>query len=119
VRGICAAVLVFEGLVIFFATLVALDLTDVDHTVVWAVGTGGAVLCFVLAGLVRRPWGLTAGSVLQVAVVATGFVVPVMFFLGVLFGGLWFLVLHLGRKVERLDAARAASPPPGVPGDGG
>jgi hypothetical protein len=68
---------------------------------------------------VRRPWGLLAGSVLQVAVVATGFVVPVMFFLGVLFGGLWFLVLHLGRKVERLEAARAAGPPPDVPGDDG
>jgi len=119
VRGICAAVLVFEGLVIFFATLVALDLTEVDHGVLWAVGTGGAVLCFALAGLVRRPWGLTAGSVLQGAVVATGFVVPVMFFLGVLFGGLWFLVLHLGRKVERLEAARAAGPPPDVPGDDG
>ena len=56
---------------------------------------------------------------LQGAVVATGFVVPVMFFLGVLFGALWFLVLHLGRKVERLEAARAAGPPPDVPGDGG
>jgi hypothetical protein len=28
--------------VIFFATLVALDLTDVDHAVLWAVGSGGA-----------------------------------------------------------------------------
>jgi hypothetical protein len=119
VRGICAAVLVFEGLVIFFATLVALDLTDVDHAVLWVVGCGGAVLCFALAGLIRRPWALPAGSVLQGAVIATGFVVPVMFFLGVLFGALWFLVLHLGRKVERLEAARAAGPPPDVPGDGG
>jgi len=119
VRGICAAVLVFEGLVIFFAMLVALDLTDVDHAVLWAVGSGGAVLCFALAGLVRRPWALPAGSVLQAAVVATGFVVPVMFFLGLLFGALWFLVLHLGRKVERLEAARAAGPPPDVPGDDG
>ena len=118
-RGICAAVLVFEGLVIFFATLVALDLTDVDHAVLWAVGSGGAVLSFALAGLIRRPWALPAGSVLQGAVVATGFVVPVMFFLGVLFGALWVLVLHLGRKVERLEAARAAGPPPDVPGDGG
>jgi uncharacterized membrane-anchored protein len=112
VRGICAAVLVFEGLVIFFGTLVALDLSDVDHVAVWTVGGGGAVLCLVLAGMLRRPWGLAAGSVLQVAVVATGFVVPVMFFLGVVFGALWFFVLHLGRKVERLEASRAAERPP-------
>jgi hypothetical protein len=42
-----------------------------------------------------------------------------MFFLGLLFGALWFLVLHLGRKVERLEAARAAGPPPAVPGADG
>ncbi len=107
-RGICAAVLVFEGLVIFFATLVALDLTDVDHAALWWVGGGGAVLCLVLAGLLRLPWAFVAGSVLQVALVAAGFVVPVMFFLGLVFGALWFFAIHLGRRVERLEAARAA-----------
>jgi len=101
VRGITAAVLVFEGLVIFFATLVALRLTDIDHATLWWVGGGGAVLCLLLAGLLGRSWGYPAGSVLQVAVVASGLVVPVMFFLGVVFAGLWFLALHLGRKVER------------------
>ena len=108
-RGICAAVLVFEGLVIFFATLVALDLTDVDHATVWWVGGGGAVLCVLLAGLLRYRWAFVAASVLQVAVVASGLVVPVMFFLGLVFAGLWFLALHLGRKVERLQAERAAA----------
>jgi hypothetical protein len=119
VRGICAAVLVFEGLVIFFATLVALDLTDVDHAVVWGVGGAGAALCLLLAGTVRRPGGLAAGSVLQLALVATGFVVPVMFFLGAVFAVLWFFMLYLGRKVERLQASRAAGPPPDVPQEGG
>jgi hypothetical protein len=28
-----------------------------------------------------------------------------MFFLGAVFAGLWFLALHLGRKVERFQAA--------------
>jgi hypothetical protein len=108
VRGICAAVLVFEGLVIFFATLVALDLSDVSDGALWAVGGGGAVLCLLLAGLLRWRWAFVAGSVLQVALVAAGFVVPVMFFLGLVFAGLWFLALHLGRKVERIQAARVA-----------
>ena len=105
-RGICAAVLVFEGLVIFFATLVALDLTDVDHATLWAVGGGGALLCVVLAGLLRHRWAYAVASSLQVALVASGLVVPVMFFLGLVFGALWFVAIHLGRKVERL-AGRA------------
>ena len=110
VRGICAAVLVFEGLVIFFATLVALDLTDVDHAALWAVGGGGAVLCVVAGRAAAAAVGATRPArCCRWPLVATGFVVPVMFFLGLLFGALWFLALHLGRKVERLQAARAAA----------
>ena len=107
-RGICAAVLTFEGLVVFFATLVALDLSDVEDATLWWVGGTGALLCLVLAGLLRRPWAYTAASVLQVALVAAGIVVPAMFFLGLVFGGLWFLALVLGRRVERLQAAATA-----------
>jgi uncharacterized protein DUF4233 len=123
VRGIRAALLVFEGLVILFATLVARSLSDVDHAVLWWVGGGGAVLALVLAGLLRRPWAVVAASVLQLALVAAGVVVPVMFFLGLLFGALWFLALYLGRRVEQLQAAAAAGepdqpPPPAVPGPG-
>ena len=110
-RGICAAVLVFEGMVIFFATLVALDLSDISDSTLWWVGVSGAVLCLLLAGLLRYRWAFLAGSVLQGALVAAGFVVPAMFFLGLVFAGLWFFALHLGRKVERIQAARAADQP--------
>ena len=47
---------------------------------------------------------------LQVLLVAAGFVVPVMFFLGAVFAGLWFLALYLGRRVERLQADRGPDP---------
>ncbi len=110
-RGICAAVLVFEGMVILFATLVALDLSDVSDGTAWSVGGAGSVLALLIAGLLRWRWAYVAGSVLQVALVAAGLVVPVMFFLGLVFAGLWFLALHLGRKVERIQAARVAGEP--------
>jgi hypothetical protein len=108
VRGILAAVLVFEGLVVFFATLVALDLSDVPDATLWTVGSVFALACFLLAGFLRRPWALAVGGSLQVALVATGLVVPVMFVLGALFAALWFFAIYLGRRVERLqEAARA------------
>jgi hypothetical protein len=102
VRGILAAVLVFEGLVVLFATLVALDLSDVPDGTLWTAGSAFAVACLLLAGFLRRPWAVPVGSGLQVALVATGFVVPVMFFLGALFAGLWFFGIFLGRRVERM-----------------
>jgi hypothetical protein len=110
VRGICAAVLVFEGMVVFFAMLVALDLSSVDNATLWWVGSTAFVACVVLAGLLRRRWAITAGSVLQLLIIGTGFVVPTMFFLGALFAGLWFLALFLGRRVERLQAAARPEP---------
>jgi hypothetical protein len=116
VRGIAAAVLVFEGLVVLFATLVALDLSDIDDSTLWWVGGSASVACVLAAGLLRRPWGYAVGSALQVLVVAAGLVVPAMFFLGLVFAALWFLVLHLGRRVERLQRERAAGGPGGGPG---
>jgi hypothetical protein len=110
VRGICAAVLVFEGLVVFFATLVALDLSDIDHTTLWWVGGLASVACILLAGLLRRPWALAAGSVLQVLIIGTGVVVPTMYLLGAVFAGLWALAIFLGRRVERLQAAAGPKP---------
>ena len=117
-RGIAASVLVFEGLVVFFATLVALDLSEVDDATLWWTGGSVGVACVVAAGLLGRRWGYVVGSVLQAFVVAAGLLVPAMFVLGVVFAALWFLALHLGRKVARLEAARAtqageASRPPG------
>jgi hypothetical protein len=109
-RGICAAVLVFEGMVVFFAMLVALDLSDIDDAILWWVGSSALVACVLLAGLLRRRWAIGAGSVLQVLIIVTGVVVPTMFFLGALFAGLWFLAIFLGRRVERLQAAAAAEP---------
>jgi hypothetical protein len=67
--------------------------------------TGGAlaVAALVIAGLVGRPgqgWTLIGGTVLQVAVIATGVVVPVMYALGVIFGALWLTAIWLGRRYQ-------------------
>jgi Protein of unknown function (DUF4233) len=106
----CAAVLVFEGMVVFFAMLVALDLSDVNNSTLWWVGSTALLVCVVLAGLLRRSWAITAGSALQVLIIGTGVVVPTMYFLGAIFAGLWFLAIFLGRRVERLQAAAAPEP---------
>jgi hypothetical protein len=102
-RGIAASILVFEGLVVMFATLVALDLSDIEDGTLWAIGGTVAVLCVLSAGLLGRRWGYLVGSAVQLLVIAAGFVEPAMFFMGVVFAGLWFLALHLGRKVERIQ----------------
>ncbi len=106
-RTLAASVLVSEALVILFAILVAKDLSDVDGSTVWAVGGAASLACLLLAGLLRHRWAFVAGSVLQVLVVASGVVVPVMFGLGLVFAALWFLALTLGTRVRRLQESAA------------
>ena len=95
----------------------AVELSDVDDATLWWVGGVAAVGCVVAAALVRRPWGLWSGSVMQVLVLAAGvaLAVPAMLFLAAVFAVLWFLTVHLGLKLERLQAERRAQrPPPGT-----
>ncbi|MBD8060743.1 DUF4233 domain-containing protein [Actinomycetaceae bacterium Sa1BUA1] len=99
-------------MVVLFAGLVAygLRLAPVREIVV-----GGLVLAVwaVLAGaLVRRGTvGYVLGSVLQVALIATGLVVPMMYVVGGLFAVLWLVSLRIGGQIDaervvREDAER-------------
>ena len=103
-RTLAASVLVGEAFVLFFASLVATDLSDLDDSTIWSVGGGAALACLVVTAMLRHRWAYVAGSLLQVLVIAAGVVVPVMFFLGVLFAVLWVLAIYLGRRVARLHS---------------
>lgn len=106
-RGAGAALLVLEAIVVLLAALAAVTTTDLAPAIGWAAGGLLALLCVAAAGTLRRgSVGVVLGSVVQVLAVASGLVVPVMFFLGALFAGLWVMAFVLGRRIE---AARAAA----------
>ena len=100
-RRLCATVLIFEAIVIGLAIPVAITIEHEPHL---AAGVAGGVLVAVavlLAAVVGRPgqgWTLAAGSLLQVAVIATGLVVPAMFVLGAVFAVLWAAAIWLGLR---------------------
>jgi hypothetical protein len=101
-KRLCATVLIMEAIVIGLAIPVAVR---VDHASLRAAGIAGgvaAVAAVLFAALARRrlPWTLAGGSLLQVFVVVTGAVVPVMYVLGAIFGGLWATGIWLGHRVE-------------------
>ncbi|MGI8955071.1 MAG: DUF4233 domain-containing protein [Nocardioidaceae bacterium] len=105
-RGICAAMLVFEAVVIALATPVMIAVEDVQTDVALSVGLGLAFLALLTAGLLRRPWAYVLGHAIQVAIIAMGVLVPAMFLVGVMFTALWVTAYLLGRKIEADKAVR-------------
>ena len=107
-RVMCAATLVFEALAVLLAIAPTVVLTDVPAGWVVAGGLVLALLGVAAAGSLRRPSGYRLGFAVQLLVLATGFVLPAMFSVGVLFAGLWVASYVLGRRMEA-DKARWAA----------
>jgi hypothetical protein len=58
-----------------------------------------AVVMIATAGLLRRPWGIGLGSVLQVLFVLIGVWLPAMLIVGMIFVAVWVRVLFLRRDL--------------------
>jgi hypothetical protein len=101
-KRLCGTVLGMEAVIALLTIVPAKVLGHASAGTAAAVCCSIAVVAILLAGMVgRRPWVLYAGSVLQLAVIATGVLLPVMYVLGVIFTALWFTGIWLARKWER------------------
>jgi hypothetical protein len=96
--GIGIGGLVLESLVLMLAAP-AVGTAERGHVTWWHVAylLGLAVLLLVAAGLLRRPHGRHAGSVVQPLVVAAGVVTWPMYVVGALFTLIWIYYLRLWR----------------------
>ena len=123
-RRLAGVVIGTQGLAVFFGALVARSLaavngsntsiapntsnTSIAPNTFLLIGSVLAVVCILDAGLLRRPWGVTVGWVLQLATLATAFVVPAMLPVGLLFSALWLTALVQGSAMDehtkRVDA---------------
>ena len=107
-RILGAAVLAMEAFVIGFALLLA---KDAHHGAAIWLGIFLMVALILNSGSMKRKAGWIIGSVLQVALIAYGFVVVSMFFMGAVFAALWVAAILVGRKGEAIRANLLANPP--------
>jgi hypothetical protein len=100
VRGVGAASLAAEGLVLLLAIVPLRVLTDSRSIGGTLFVVGLAVISFGLAGLLRHSWAWIAGTVLQVVLIVGGFFVhPSLVVVGVLFALVWWYALYVRRTV--------------------
>lgn len=114
IRGVFAATLVLESIVVLLALLVLPKFGDGATPLGVGIIAAVAVLMIVASGLQRRPWGLGLALGLQVAVLACGFFVPALTAMGLVFVAVWGGLLYLRRDVS-LRMARGELPSQQVP----
>jgi hypothetical protein len=99
VRGLGAATLGLEGIVLLLAIQPVRIMGG--HLSGWGIAAvvALAVLAFVLAGMMKRPWAWGAGTVLQVLLLAGGVVHWALTLVGVIFSAAWGYALYVRRSI--------------------
>lgn len=103
-RRLAGSVLVMEAIVVALAIPVAITIADVGPLVAGIGGGGLIAAAVVIAGLLRYRPAYLAGSTLQVLLIASGVVVPAMYFLGAIFAILWVVAIWLGGRTYEPEA---------------
>ncbi len=104
-------VLGFEVIVVFLAALVAFGLRALPPVTAFVGGGVLIVIMLVTLGLLRYRWGFAVGWVVEIAIVATGFVLQAMFVVGGFFALLWVYCMIQGARIDREKAAALRAQP--------
>lgn len=115
-RTLAATMLALESVSVFLGGVAGKANTDLGLGRSLAVLGGLALACLITAGLLRWRAGYLLGSVLQVAIIATGVWIPAMFVVGAAFAALWVAALRVGSRIERERAQYQGPKAEGTPG---
>ena len=121
-ESLAQVVLGFESIIVFLGGLAVYGLDALPGGIApwWGIVAGSvlAVLMIATSGVVRFRWGIVLGWVWQALIVLGGFIVPALVIVGVIFGGMYAYATIKGRALDRRNASRAhASSPHASNGD--
>lgn len=104
--------LAFESVIVFLGGLAVYGLRALPEPIApwWGI-VGGAVLAIVMvltARVLRYRWGIVLGWVLQGIVALAGFLVPGLFLVALIFGGMWAYATIKGASLDARNARLAS-----------
>ena len=104
-------VLGLEAVLVFFVTLTAFGLRALEAPLAFGGGAVLIVALLVAGRLLMYPWGVWVGWALQAVLLATGLLIPIMYFIAACFLAIWIYCFVKGRQIDRQKAAFAADNP--------
>lgn len=121
-ESLAQIVLGFESVIVFLGGLAAYGLGALPDAVPqwWGIVAGSilALLMIATTGLVRYRWGIALSWVWQLVVVLGAFLVPALALVGLIFGAMYAYATIKGGALDRRNAQRAqTTSPPATNGD--
>ena len=111
-ESLLSIALLLEAVLVFFVVMAAFGLRVLPIPVVFGGGAILLVLLIVAGRLAGRPVGVCMGWVLQVALIALGILLPLMYFIGAIFAAIWIYCFVTGLRLDRRKAAYLLDNPP-------
>jgi len=103
-----STVLLGEAFVIAFFGLMLYGMNQDDGGLWMLLGSLAlAVFAAALAGLVKKRIGIALGWILQLLLIASGFLEPFGFMVGIAFALAWWYAVVKGQQIDRENRARA------------
>jgi hypothetical protein len=103
-----STVLLLEAFVVFFATLAVFGLRRGEFPpalILW-IGIALSLVMVFACAVLSKPWGVGLGWILQIVLILTGIVEPMMFLVGALFGLAWWYGIRTGIRIDSESAKR-------------
>ncbi|MBG6225637.1 hypothetical protein IWX63_002210 [Arthrobacter sp. CAN_A2] len=103
-----STVLLLEAFVVFFATLVVFGLRrdEIPPAVILTSGLLLSVVLVLTCAVLTKKWGIALGWILQLVLIAGGFLEPAMFVVGLAFALTWLYGIRQGTRVDRENVER-------------
>ena len=102
-RAVMAGTLILEAIVVLLALPVVAAANGGLTPVTGAYLIGLAVVLVLLAGVQGRPWAIWVNLAIQLVLIAGWLVHGAVGFIGLVFAGVWLLILYLRSEVKRRE----------------
>jgi hypothetical protein len=98
-----STVLLLEAFVVLFATLAVFGLRrgEFPPVLTFSVGITLSLVFVFTCAVLSRPWGVALGWILQLVLILSGIVEPMMYLVGALFAVAWWYGIRTGIRIDR------------------
>jgi hypothetical protein len=111
-ESLLTIVLGLEAVLVFFVALTVYGLHALPPLAAFGGGAVAVILLALTTLIVRYPWGVWVGWVLQAALLATGIVLPALYVAAGFFVAMWIFCFVRARQIDRANTAHPTTPDP-------